>query len=102
MNIDEEWRWVFGYEGLYKVSNYGKILSVARDVMKDGMYLYKKSEKELSPFMNRQGYLRVILCKDAISAKYQVHRLVAQAFLPNPENKRTVNHKNGIKSDIIE
>jgi len=98
MNV--KWEWVVGYEGLYKVSSDGDVVSVARIVFdSSGNKLYTKSEKYLKPFLTKQGYLRVILCKDAITKKYPVHRLVALAFIENPDRKRTVNHKNGIKTD---
>lgn len=45
------------------------------------------------------GYLKVDLCKDGKKNMFYIHRLVATAFIPNPENKRTVNHRNGIKTD---
>lgn len=62
---------------------------------------YRKSGriKELSACDNSRGYLHVILCKDKQRFDKVIHRLVAEAFLPNPENKKDVNHKNGIRTD---
>lgn len=55
--------------------------------------------KKLKPTMQNTGYVRVALCKDD-SIKYKlIHRLVAESFIPNPENKSEINHKNGIKTD---
>lgn len=84
--MEEIWKDIEGYEGLYQVSNLGRICSVTR---KSG--ILKGS--------TRNGYKTVILYKNGKYKSYNVHRLVAQAFIPNPENKTTVNHKNGIKAD---
>ena len=73
------------YEGLYKVSNLGRILSLN----------YKNTGKAelLEPSDNGQGYLQVGLRKNKKTKKCFVHRLIAETFLPNPENKPCINHK---------
>lgn len=80
----EEWKEVVGYEGLYKVSNSGKVKS----------FKYGK-EKILKLKPNKNGYIYVKLTKDDISKTFRVHRLVANAFINNAENKKEVNHKDG-------
>lgn len=60
--------------------------------------VYSKFQK-LNPYQNQKGYLIVVLRKDGKSIKKRVHRLIAETFIPNPENKSQVNHKNGIKTD---
>ena len=85
---DEEWRDVAGYEGLYQVSNCGRVKSFQKDKIK----ILKSS---VSPF----GYLRVVLCKDFNKKNRFVHVLVAQAFIPNPDNKPQVNHIDGNKKN---
>ena len=55
--------------------------------------------KKLKPVYDRRGYLRVTLCNDLTKIQKQIHRLVAEAFIANPENKPQINHKNGIKTD---
>ena len=73
------------YEGLYKVSNLGKILSLN----------YKNTGKAdlMNPSEDKDGYLKVALYKNKERKTCFVHRLVAQTFLPNPENKPYINHK---------
>lgn len=85
-NIEIEWRYVVGYEGLYKVSTEGNIKSIRRN-------------KILSPNTNKDGYKRVSLYKNKASKHYSVHRLVAQAFIPNPDNLPQVNHIDEDKSN---
>jgi hypothetical protein len=75
---------VIGYEGLYKVDQSGNV------------YL-KRNGKKLSPSDNGIGYLVLSFTKEKKRKCVLVHRLVAEAFIPNPENKRTVNHKDGNK-----
>lgn len=87
----EIWKDVVGYEGLYKVSNLGNIKTLS--------YNKTKVERIMIQGTNRFGYKRLTMHKQRVQKAFQVHRLVALAFLLNPENKPCVNHKNGIKTD---
>ena len=87
----EEWRPVKGYEGLYEVSNFGRVKSLN--------YNHTGKEKILKPFKRKDGYLQVILCRNGKGKMFSVHRLVASAFLPNPNNLPQVNHKDEVKTN---
>lgn len=91
-SIAEIWKDVQGYEGLYQVSNLGRVKSLIR-----GYYWQK--ERILKPRKNHDGYLRFTLCKDGKTKTFYIHRLVAVAFIPNPENKPQIDHINAIKTD---
>lgn len=80
----EEFRDVPGYEGTYEVSNLGRI---------------RRNEKILRPIKNKDGYLLVNLCKNGIMRKARIHRLVAYAFIPNPQNLPCINHKDEDKTN---
>lgn len=84
----EVWKPVVGYEGLYEVSSFGRIKSNK-----------VKTKKIMSLQNNWIWYLFVWLSLNNKETKKTIHRLVAQAFIPNPENKKTVNHINWITSD---
>jgi len=84
--MQEIWKDVNGYEGLYQVSNLGRVESLQRDV-----------NLILKPRLRRDGYLIVSLSKNGKVKSKPIHRLVATAFIPNPDNKKTVNHKDGNK-----
>lgn len=86
MERQEIWRPVVGYEGLYEVSCDREVYS-----------LYKG--KDLKPGLHNGGYNRIVLHKDGKRNNCSVHRLVAQAFIPNPENKPQVDHINRNKTD---
>lgn len=102
-NVNEIWHDIFGYEGLYQVSNFGRIKSVDRIIKnsgtKNGEYHVKGKIKNVSEYKSRGGYCGVTLYKNNVGKSYRVHRLVAQAFIPNPENKPEVNHKDGNKKN---
>ena len=93
----EEWRPVVGYEGLYEVSNRGRVKSVERTVWNGRGYKIV-AERILKP-QKARDYLGVVLCKDGKVKRYLVHRLVATVFCENPEGYTEVNHINEIKSD---
>lgn len=90
-NINEEWRDIVGYEGLYQVSNLGRIKSLGNDKT--------KKEKILKPQLYKNGYYRIWLYKNGNKKRYLVHRLVALAFIPNSNNLPCVNHKDEDKSN---
>lgn len=100
-NIEaEEWRDVVGYEGLYQVSNLGRIKGLNRIVKNRwGKETFKRNAKYLSFQKVRGGYLTVTLSKDGKQKKMAVHRLVAEAFIPNPDNLPCVNHKDEVKTN---
>lgn len=83
----EEWKPVVGYEGLYEVSSLGRVRSL------DRFYYRLHKGKVLSPTKDRYGYLTVTLNCNGKSKTIKIHRLVAQAFIENPDNLPQVNHK---------
>ena len=87
----EIWRDVKDYEGLYQVSNLGRVKSLN----------YRRTGREeiLKPSMNTCGYLFVDLSKYGKQKAFLVHRLVAEAFIPNPENLQQINHKDEDKTN---
>ena len=97
--IEEVWRDVKGYEGLYQVSDKGRVKSLERAFIdKIGRKRYVK-ECILKPVIDRYGYLLVSLYAGGKQKMHKVHRLVCQAFHDNPENKLDVNHINENKTD---
>ncbi len=91
----EEWRDVPCYEGIYQVSNFGRVKSVAR-ISAQGHRLKERMRK---PETDKDGYSVVNLCANGSVKVFKVHRLVAMAFIPNDGDLPQVNHINGIKDD---
>ena len=89
----EIWKDIAGYEGLYQVSNLGRVKSLKKGRWGTG------KERILKPAKDGNGYLFVKLCKDGNSKMYHIHRLVADAFIPNPDNLPTVDHINRDRTD---
>ena len=84
----EIWKDIKDYEGLYQISNYGRVKSLPRMMKK------RKCEEIIkTPSVLPKGYLKVSLCKNGEIKYYFIHRLVAEMFIPNPNNLPCVNHK---------
>lgn len=94
----EIWKDIEGYEGLYQVSNLGRVKSLSRFIdNKRGGWISK--EIFLKHSYDSWGYQQIILTKNNIRKSFKLHRIIAQAFIPNPDNLPQVNHKNEIKDD---
>lgn len=87
----EIWKDIKGYEGKYQVSNLGNVRSLN--------YHQTQGIKTLKCWLSSAGYNTVTLCSNGRGENFTVHRLVAEAFVPNPNNYPVVNHKNEIKTD---
>ena len=94
---EEIWRPIVGYEGLYEVSSYGRVRSLDRYVKGKSYRLHKG--KVLSPGKNSRGYLSAVLSYNGKHKAITVHRLVAETFLPNPDNLPEINHKDEDKTN---
>lgn len=81
----EIWKDIEGYNGKYRISSYGRVFSVKKGVM--------------MKFYNQHGYLRLKLTNNGREKDYAVHRLVAEAFIPNPDNLPFINHKDEDKAN---
>ena len=91
----EEWKDIKGYEGIYQVSDLGRVRSLDR-IDAAG---HRRKGKMLKPYKNKGGYICVVLCKNGQTKGFQIHRLVAEAFIPNPDNLPQVNHCNERRDD---
>lgn len=87
---NEVWKELVGYEGLYWVSNFGRICGVPRKGTPGGIMKGRKDKK---------GYISVTLRKDGNQTTQKLHRLVAKTFIPNPNNLPEINHKDENKSN---
>ena len=90
-DMEEIWKSVKGYEGFYEVSSLGRVRSVDRIDLRG----WRRKGKMLKPCLGNRGYEVVNLC----NTLKLVHRLVAEAFIPNPNNLPIINHKNEVKDD---
>ena len=88
--MNEIWEDIEGYEGLYRVSNLGRVKSLKRNTAKERIMCNRK---------DKYGYLYVGLCKNGNIKYHKIHRLVAKAFIPNPNNLPQVNHIDGKKEN---
>jgi hypothetical protein len=86
--MNEVWKEIKGYEGLYQVSNLGRIKSS-----------HKEKHIIIKPGKDKDGYLQFGFSNNGTVLMRKIHRKVAETFIDNPHNKKTVNHINGIKDD---
>lgn len=98
----EEWKDIKGYEGLYQVSSEGRVKSLSREVEtlnKYGTMIKTICSRILVPCLSSVGYMNVNLYKDKKMKRFQIHRLVAEAFVPNPHSLPIINHKDECKTN---
>lgn len=99
----EEWRDIKGYEGLYQVSNFGRVKALDRVIhtLRHNKYYDRViPEHIMSNTLNNKGYFKVALTNGSGTKKnISVHRLVAEAFIPNTYNKPCINHKDENKTN---
>lgn len=92
---NEKWKTSDDMKGRYSVSNFGRVKSLSRKT-RIGQFIYERIIKQS---FDQDGYLRVGLCLERGKVGFRMNRLVALVFIPNPDNKPEVNHKNTIKTD---
>src|SRR5699024_6100473 len=95
----EIWKDINGYEGIYQVSSLGRVRSLDRTLLNKNNIEYKVKGKIRKISCTGKGYQKIQLSKEGNSKNFSIHRLVAQAFIPNPENLPIVNHIDGNKTN---
>lgn len=99
----EEWKPIEGYEGWYEVSSFGRVRSLDRmrtaNIPNRGVHTFMKKGICKKQHYHRDGYPMITLCKNGERKTFLVHRLVACAFVPNPNNLYEVNHIDEIKTN---
>lgn len=95
---NEIWKDIKGYEGYYQVSNFGRVKSIERDIPHGNRIIHLHS-KILKNRYDAGGYIRISLCKNGVQKSFALHRLVAEHFIPNPNNLPQINHKDENKEN---
>lgn len=99
---NEIWKSVVGYEGLYEVSNFGRVKSLERKINKlwNGKEITLINKGRIKNIcVDSDGYCVVGFCVNGKSKTLKLHRIISHSFIPNPDNKPQVNHKDGIKTN---
>lgn len=97
--MQEIWKDIPNYEGLYQASNLGRIKGLRR-YKQNHSKLQLVEEKIIKQYVNKHnGYAYTVLCKNGKEKNCRVHKLIATAFIPNTENKTTINHIDGNKTN---
>lgn len=97
--MKEQWRFIKGFEYRYSVSTLGRVRAETRICFNNRYGYYTLKPKLLKPCLNNKSYLTVTLAKNGRSFPRLVHRLVAEAFLLNPDNKPQINHIDGDRTN---
>lgn len=90
----EKWKDIKGYEGLYQISNLGNVKSLKKKAGKS-----TRSERLIKTHFDKDGYVYATLCKNNKTHLATIHRLIAEAFIPNPNNLPQINHKDEDKTN---
>lgn len=96
---NEIWKDIEDFEGMYQVSNKGRVKSLDRTVKQRTNSTQVKKSRFIVGSMNQKGYPLTGLTKNNIKSSFATHRLVAETFIENPESKETVNHIDGVKTN---
>lgn len=97
-NLENEiWKDIKGYEGLYQISNFGRVKSLSRKILCRNKHYRVKKETIIKSRISKEGYYNIEL--QHRGKIFLIHRLIAFAFIPLVEGKIIINHKNGIKAD---
>lgn len=96
----EVWKDIEDYEGLYQISNIGRVKSIRREIVRTNNSNYFLDGKILSPSYGGNKYPSVNLWRNKTYKTFTIHRLIAIHFIPNPDNLKHINHKNGKKYDF--
>lgn len=96
----EVWKDIPGFEGFYQASDLGRFRALNRAIVRSNGIIENKPGRILKNNYYSNGYIQLILYVDKIRSNFIAHRVIAEIFIPNPNNKDTVNHKNGIKNDL--
>ena len=96
---NEIWKDISGYEGFYQISNFGRVRRLVSWRGNQCISKYISDVKIISPYIDNLGYERIHLTIPNRTKQYRVHRLVAMAFIPNPDNLPQINHKDENKTN---
>ncbi len=99
--MEEIWKDCIGYEGLYQVSDLGRVKSMERQSIGKNNSIRILKEKILECNVDEKGYKFLHLWNKSVKKRITVHRLVAQHFIENPNGLPQVNHKDGVKSNNV-
>lgn len=89
----EKFKPVQGYAGIYEISNLGRVKSLSRVIERNDGNTRVTEDRIILPFLTKCGYHQIVLCKDGVRKKHLIHRLVANAFIENPDKLPIINHK---------
>ncbi len=99
MDLKREWKEIKGYEGKYIISNFGEVISLPRTKQNHTKQQYVEPKEIRKIINNKNGYVYVQLWKKSSYKNIRLHKLVAQAFIPNPNNYPQINHIDGNKTN---
>lgn len=95
----EIWKSIKGYENVYEISSLGRVRSSEKETIRNNGRKLKTNARILKTHKDHNGYVRIVIFFRGSRKTHKVHRLVAEAFLDNPESKLAINHKNNDRSD---